>query len=163
VRDRGFSDAASARVERQFVVLKAGARPVAIEIERVLEMLRMVALVPLDDAPEWVAGVLNLRGRVIPVVDLRARLRLHAGPIGLDSAICIVDSGERSVGLIADEAVGVAAVGSEALSAPEGIEGIEHPVKLVAQVAEGLLPVLDVDRICDGTHDLELPDLNDAA
>ncbi|PKN82918.1 MAG: chemotaxis protein CheW, partial [Chloroflexi bacterium HGW-Chloroflexi-9] len=64
------------QLERQLVVFELGNEAYGININAVREIIRMQAITSVPDSPEYVRGVINLRGRVIPVADLRRRFRL---------------------------------------------------------------------------------------
>jgi purine-binding chemotaxis protein CheW len=145
----------------RLLVLRLAGREVALPLEVVSEMIRMVALTPLPDVPAWLCGVLNLRGVVVPVVDLRARLGLHTSPPHLNTPISIVHAGDRLVGLLADEAVEIVNPAPNELSPAAEIGGSDHPVVAIAELGGGLLPVVDVEKICTGTEDLVLPDADE--
>jgi purine-binding chemotaxis protein CheW len=157
------SDSVSSEAESQFVVLRVARRDVAVAVSDVVEMIRLVSIVPLPNAPTWVAGVVNLRGTVIPVVDLRRRLSVDAAEWTLDTPICVVDVDGRMVGLIADDALEVITVEASSVATPQGLTGVDHPVKAVLRAEAGLVPVLAIDRVCDGTQELVLPELEDHA
>ena len=142
------------------MILAVGERVVAFPIARILELIRMVAISPLPDAPEWIPGVINLRGTVVPVVDLRKRFGISAEPCGLETPIAIFESGDRLVGAIADAAVEVAAATEESLVAPDELMGDEHPLVAIMQHEGGSVPVLDVDRVCAGIELLSLPEVD---
>lgn len=105
----------------------------------------MVALAPLPDGPPWVAGVADLRGTPVPVVDLAARLgRVPRTPV-LDRRIVVAgDPGEPSaratVGLIVDEVTGVAA-GRPGQPATEGSHSAL--VRRTVRIGEEMVMVLD--------------------
>jgi purine-binding chemotaxis protein CheW len=63
----------------RFVTFRAGAEEYGVEINAVAEVIRPLRITPLPRMPEFVEGVINLRGVIIPVVDLRKRFRLPAG------------------------------------------------------------------------------------
>ena len=90
----------------QFVVFQLLENSYALPVEKVIEVLRMVAVTPLPGAPIWLSGVINLRGRIIPVVDLRLKFGLCATPDTVNSRIVVMDlelDGERTiVGGLAD-------------------------------------------------------------
>ena len=62
----------------------------------------MVAIAPVPEAPSWLPGVINLRGKVIPVIDLRVRLGLASKPVGINTPIIVAEHEGQMVGLIAD-------------------------------------------------------------
>lgn len=74
----------------------------ALEVSSVSEVVRMVALATLPDAPDWLAGVVNMRGHIMPVVDLRRWLHLPAPRPDLTTPIIIVHAGEQQFGAIVD-------------------------------------------------------------
>lgn len=74
----------------------------ALEVSAVSEAVRMVALAALPDAPDWLAGVVNMRGHIMPVIDLRRRLHLPAPPPDINTPIIIVHAGNQQFGAIVD-------------------------------------------------------------
>jgi len=120
----------------------------ALPAERVLEVLPMVALTPVPTAPRWLAGVLDLRGTAVAVIDLRERLGLPAPEPGLDAQILVVEHAGARSGLLVDGVGGFVA-------APGGVGLPEGPIAEVALVAglarpEGrLVLVLDVGRLLE--------------
>ena len=76
----------------QLVVLRLGDGEYGLVAGAVEQVVRMVAIRPVPEAPPWIAGVVNLRGRTTPMTDLRTRLGLHAGTHGLSDHIVIVRS-----------------------------------------------------------------------
>jgi purine-binding chemotaxis protein CheW len=141
------------------LILSLEARTVALDLERVLEVIRMVAIAPLPEAPEWVPGVINVRGATIPVVDLRCRFGLDRADYGLNTQIIICSAGSRLVGVVAEAAAEIAAVAADDVQRPDELVGDDHPLVSVACIDGSLVPVLDVDRVCAGTEMLDLPEL----
>jgi purine-binding chemotaxis protein CheW len=123
----------------------------ALPVEDVVEVLRMVAITPLAEAPPWVRGVIDLRGRVIPVIDLRRRLGMPEREPDLSTPILVVRGQGVTAGLVADEVVEVLAVPSEAWSATDGTPSA---VSSAIRYGDRLLLVLDTDRVCEGPADL---------
>jgi purine-binding chemotaxis protein CheW len=84
----------------------------ALEIKFVTEIIGVQKITEVPDMPDFVKGVINLRGKVIPVVDVRIRFRLEPIPYGDRTCIIVVDIDDTSIGLIVDEV-------SEVLNIPE--------------------------------------------
>src|SRR5437879_8289043 len=101
-------------VSDDLVVVRAGGHAYGIPVAAVVEVTRMVALAPLPDSPPWVAGVVDLRGVPVPVVDLAARLGRTARAPALDRRIVVAGDPGDLVGLIVDEVTGVAPAGPPA-------------------------------------------------
>ena len=151
--------AVAAGGEVHLMIIAVGERVVAFPIARILELIRMVAISPLPDAPEWIPGVINLRGTLIPIVDLRKRFGIAAEPYGLETPIAIFDSGDRLVGVVGDAAVEITAVPEDSVVAPDELIGEDHPLVAVVQHEGVAIPILDVDRVCAGTELLKLPEV----
>ena len=132
------------------VVFELDGRDFALPIHDIAEILQMVLITPVPEVPPWVAGVVNLRGRVIPVIDLRTRLGFEPRPPSLNTPILIAERGTRKLGLIADAVRDVIEVDDDALEQPAEIgsgEGHADATTAVAQVGERLIVVLDLVRV----------------
>ena len=132
----------------QYVVFRLAGREYGLPIEQVMEVIRMAALAPLPGAPDWLQGVLNLRGKAVPVMDLRRRLGLPALPVGLHTPIILARTRERPVGLIADEALDVLVLGDGAMEPPDPLAGDDHAVAAIGRSGDRLVMVFDLDRLC---------------
>src|SRR2546429_8217408 len=86
----------------QVLVVRVGPGEFALPIEQVTEVLWMVELTPVPEGPPWLLGLVNVRGEVIPVVDLRTRLGLPAGPVGLSTPLVIVSTPRRRLAVVPD-------------------------------------------------------------
>src|SRR5690349_13823440 len=114
-------------VTRRLVVVRLD-REYALPAEHVVEVVRMVAVTPLPEAPPWLAGVINLRGRVVPLIDLRTRLGLPPAEHGLTTAILILEAGGATIGLIADVVTEMLEIGADEIEAPGELAGPGSPV-----------------------------------
>ncbi|CAN5584580.1 hypothetical protein BH11MYX1_BH11MYX1_39770 [soil metagenome] len=103
----------------------------------------------MPGAPAYVAGLVQVRGRLVPVVDLRTRFGLPAVPHSLDHRVVVVQSGTRVAGLIVDSAREVIQIDEAAYEKPpEMIEQqVSGFVRGVATVAKRLFLIVDVPRI----------------
>lgn len=104
-------------VYETWVEFRLAGEPFALPVSEVREILRVGELTPVAQAPFPVLGVFNLRGRVVPLLDLRARLGLAAAPAGAESRVVVVESRGRRIGLLVDEATRVAALARSAIQA----------------------------------------------
>lgn len=137
----------------QLVTFRIGDEEFAIPILSVEEIIRMVEITRLPNVPPFVEGVINLRGRVIPVIDLRKRFGLEAKERDERSRILVVTLGdgrdEKTVGLIVDSVSEVLRLPEENL---EPISGMGTRVSAeyingIGKVGERLIILLDVERI----------------
>ena len=137
---------------RQLVVLRLGDREYGLATEVVVQVLRMVAIRPVPESPPWIAGVVNLRGRTTPMVDLRMRLGLPARDPGPADHIVVVRSGDTNLGLIVDAVLEVLEVGDGQVEPPGDAAGSGGVIAAVARAGDRLILVLDVDRVDDRRH-----------
>jgi purine-binding chemotaxis protein CheW len=117
----------------------------ALPLGHVVEVVRMAALAPVPGAPPHVLGLLDLRGRVVPVLDLRRRLGLAPAEPGLSTPICVVEARGRGFGLVADAVTDVRPL----LGPVERLDGAPEgsPVAGVAHVDGRLVSMLDPGRL----------------
>jgi purine-binding chemotaxis protein CheW len=132
---------------QQLVVFSLGSEEYGLPITTVQEIIRYTRPRTIPSAPPSVRGVINLRGKIIPVVDLKARLQL-AGGDAEESKIVIVEAGAVTAGLIVDDVDEVITVDADALEpAPTGEVGY---ISAVAKVGDRLLVLLDVEAMFGG-------------
>lgn len=134
-----------------------GDREHALPVEDVIEVVRMVAVTPLPEAPPWICGVINFRGRIIPVVDLRTRLGMPPREPDLSTPIIIVGRSEAAAGLVADGAREVLALASAAVEAPHRHSSSAPAVSGMVREGDRLILLLDTQRLCDEAAHLPLP------
>ena len=134
----------------QWVVLSLDSSEYALPVHNVIEVLRMAALRPLPEAPPFIAGLLNLRGQGIVVVDLRKRLDLPPKEPDLTSQIVIVKTKKEPLGLIADEVREIITLPRSALEPAGNLSGTSPMVTALAHFGERLILALDLDRLRSG-------------
>lgn len=138
----------------RLLVFRLNGREHALPLEHVVEVFRMVAVSPLPEAPPWVRGVMDLRGRVIPVIDLRVKLGMPARAPDLSTPIVVVETSGATAGLVTDEVVEVLALPDEAVEPPDRAAGPAHVVTSIAHLDSRLVLVLDTEALCSGSGDL---------
>ncbi|MDA1050176.1 MAG: chemotaxis protein CheW [Planctomycetota bacterium] len=87
---------------RQFLVFSLDDEEYGIEIMHVQEIKSLAHVAPIPNAPEYVKGVLNLRGTIIPIVDLRLRFAMPARAYDRFTVIIVVAVNDRQIGLVVD-------------------------------------------------------------
>lgn len=133
----------------QLVTFHVGDEEFGVEILEVREINRMMEITRVPHAPDFVEGVINLRGQVIPVVDLRKRFGLQAVERDKSARIVVVELGERVVGFLVDSV-------SEVLRVPRGL--VEPPppivggidaayIEAVVKLEDRLLILLDLRKL----------------
>ena len=133
----------------QLVSFHVGDEEFAIDILGVQEILRMVELTPVPNAPYFVQGVINLRGKVIPIIDLRARFGLPAAEHTKETRIIVVELSNVVLGFIVDMVEEVLRLPESLIEMPpstgRGGSGEFH--KGIGRVGGRLLMLLDLGQI----------------
>jgi purine-binding chemotaxis protein CheW len=138
----------------QLVVFKVDKSEYALPVSNVGEILRMVAISPVPEAPAWLPGVINLRGRVIPVIDLRTRLGLPAVPVGINTPILVTESKGHTVGLVADAVTELLTVPLDDIAPPDELATYGNTVESVARADGRLILIFDLEHVCAGSEKL---------
>ena len=102
-----------------WVEFRIGGELFALPVAQVTEILRVRDVTPVPHPPFPVIGVINLRGRVVPLLDLRARLALPTPAPDAESRIVLVESQRRRIGLLVDAVERVAQLAQSAMQPPE--------------------------------------------
>jgi purine-binding chemotaxis protein CheW len=121
----------------------------AVAASDVLHMESYTGATRVPGAPEYVAGLMQVRRRVIPIVDLRVRFGLPARQPTLDSRVVVVQSGDRVVGLLADSAREVKNIPADDLKPPPELiaEQSSGYITKVAQAGARLLMLIDFRKV----------------
>ena len=131
------------------VVFKVAGAEYVLPAADVLQMESFSGATPVPGAASHVAGLVQVRGRVIPVVDARARFGLPPVERSLDSRVVVAQLGPRVVGLLVDSAREVLKLDPQQLKPPPSlvVEGARGFVKAVAQVGPRLVMLIDFPRV----------------
>ncbi len=112
-------------------------------VERVLPALDVT---PLPKVPDIVLGLINLRGRIIPVLDMRKRFRLPSKELAVEDHFIIAKTAPRTVALPVDAAMGVVEVSEEEIAeAKDVVPGAEY-IDGIVKLKDGMLLIHDVER-----------------
>lgn len=111
----------AAQAEKQLVVFDLASESYGVDIGAVREIIRMQEITRVPRTPEFVEGVINLRGKVIPVVDLRKRFGVMVAEETKDNRIVVVDIGGQDIGVIVDAVTEVLRIPSSAIEPPSSV------------------------------------------
>ncbi|MEQ2130002.1 MULTISPECIES: chemotaxis protein CheW [Caldanaerobacter] len=110
---------------KQIVVFKLNNEDFCVDINQVVEIIRLQTIIKVPDAPSFVEGITNLRGTVIPIIDLKKRFNLPTSEKNENNRIIVVNVTERPVGFIVDSVTEVLRVEDSTIQeAPDIIKGI---------------------------------------
>jgi len=144
------------------VTFRVGTELFGVPISAVQEIVRVPAIARIPQSPEFVEGVINLRGRVITVIDMRKRL--GQVPVALDNdaasrkaRILVVEANGRLVGVIVDEVAEVLRLAEDQTEpAPPMVAGLSNQyIRGVGKLKDDLLILIEIEKILS-TEQLEL-------
>jgi purine-binding chemotaxis protein CheW len=137
--------------EEQLVVFELADESYGVEISRVQEIDRMQQITVVPQAPVFVEGVINLRGRITPVVDTRMRFGLPKADVTPLTRIVVVKAGEEWVGLVVDAVSEVLRVPVDSIEPPSAMVTTADSAYLrgIAKLEQRLIILLDLDRVLD--------------
>jgi len=138
----------------QFVGFEVAGQRYIFRIERIQEIVIPTALTRIPEVPPYVEGVTNLRGTIIPIVNLRLLFGLEPKSADTETRTVVVNVGPRTIGCTVDSVSRVMRVAADQIQeAPEGVVGSgRRYVEGFARVADDLFILLDVDQLLDPAH-----------
>ena len=131
------------------VVFRLAQMEYALSAEEVVQLESFTGATPVPGSPPFVVGIVQVRGRVVPVIDLRVRFHLPPIEPTLDSRIVVAEAHGRRVGLIVDSAREVVKLAPEQIKPPPRVifERAEGFIQAVAQIGDRLLMLIDFSRV----------------
>lgn len=118
----------------------------ALHLAAVERIVRMVEITPLPEAPDIVFGVVNVQGRVIPVVNIRRRFGLPERETNLSDQLIIAKTSKRPVALLSDGVSGVIEKAAErVVTSEEILSGMKY-VEGVMKFEDGMILIHDIDK-----------------
>ena len=132
-----------------YVLFKIDEALYALPADIVMQMESYTGATLVPGAPPFVAGIIQLRGRVVPVIDLRARFGMAAHPLTIESRVVVGEVDDRVVALVADSAREVVRIKPSQLKPPPRLvaDGAKGFVKAVAQLGDRTVMVLDFGKV----------------
>jgi purine-binding chemotaxis protein CheW len=147
------SDTVQVATEAQFVTLGIDREVFAVPVDLVLEIVAMRPLFRVPDAPAHLAGLLDVRGQAVPVIDLRLKLGLNAAPTTDNTRILVLEvpvSGRRLVlGLIADRVFEVTILDNSTITPPPdiGTSWRSEYISGVGRQGDNFVIIFDLSRL----------------
>ncbi|MFA4956246.1 MAG: chemotaxis protein CheW [Candidatus Methanoperedens sp.] len=131
----------------QIVVFSLDEHRYALKLSTVERIVRVVEVIPLPKAPDIVMGVVNVQGRIIPVLNIRKRFGLPEREIYLSDHLIIAQTSKRSIALLADKVSGVIEYPEQEKATLDTIfPGIEY-VEAIIKQEEGMIQIIKLETI----------------
>lgn len=136
-------------MQLELITCEVAGQLFALDIMAVREIRAWTPATPLPQVPDFVAGVVNLRGTVLPVVDLAARLGWAATEATPRHAIIVVQLGGKTMGLIVDSVSDIVTLPKDSLQQPPSSsdEDVVRFLQGLAALGERMVMVLDLDQL----------------
>ena len=135
----------------QFLTFALQDEEFGIEILRVQEIKGLSRITPIPNMPSFIKGVMNLRGTVVPIVDLRAKFSMPKAEYNQFTVIIVVNIGEKIMGLVVDAVSDVLNIAESNIeSAPDlGVDADTSFLTGIAKSGERLITLLNMDKLVD--------------
>lgn len=131
---------------KQILVFTLDEPRYALNLSAAERVVHAVEITVLPKAPEFVLGVINVQGQVIPVVDIRQRLHLPTRELGLDDQFILARTSRRLVALVADSVEGIHELAErELVTAEQVMPGAEY-IHGLAKLKDDLVLICDLDQ-----------------
>jgi len=136
----------------QYLTFILAGEEYGVDILRVQEIKGWDSVTPIPNTPNYIKGVINLRGTIVPIIDLRHRFSLDEIPYGATTVVIVLkvssENGNRTMGIVVDAVSDVYNVAAEEMKLPPdfGTISIDY-VKGLATVEEKMVIVLEIDKL----------------
>ena len=152
-KDVQASDTASS-TQTEYLSFRIGDSEYSVEIMSVREIRGWTRTTSLPHAPHFVRGVINLRGTVLPVVDLALRLGLDASEPEERNVIIVVDVGSRVMGLRVDAVSDILAFSDDQLQPPPEMTSKSRFVRALTILDERMVRILDLEAVLPSNDEI---------
>ncbi len=142
---------------RQYLTFNLGEERYGLEILKVQEIIGLTRFTPLPNMPPHVRGVINLRGTVVPVVDLRSRFTMEPRPYDKLTSIIVTNVGGKTLGIVVDTVADVMGIPEDAIQNTPSFAASQtiasDYIHAIGKVGNTMVILLDLERV------LDIPDL----
>jgi purine-binding chemotaxis protein CheW len=143
----------------QLVTFRIGEEEFGVDILRVQEIIRIMEITRVPKSPDFVEGVINLRGKVIPIIDLRKRFGLEVKEHDKHTRIIVIEMNNMIVGFVVDAVSEVLRIPADTVEPPPPavMGGIDSEyISGVGKLEDRLLILLDLDKLLSQEEQAEL-------
>jgi len=144
--------------EGKYLTFALGKEDYGIEILKVMEIIGIMEITAVPQVPNYVKGVINLRGKVIPVISLRIKFDMGEIDYTPETCIIVVNLDDVLIGIVIDKVQEVLDIGKESISPPpsSGVAGKTDYILGIGKVVDGIKILLNIDKILlDDMSELE--------
>jgi len=145
----------------KYLTFSIGYEVYGIEVRYVTEIVGIQTITTIPDLPEYVKGIINLRGKIIPVMDIRLRFKKEPKDYNDRTCVIVIDIKDTSIGLIVDTVSEVITIPEQNIVEPPRVnKGVNNKcIKKIGKVGDNVKLLLDCEKLLS---DDELIDINEA-
>jgi len=160
-----YDDEEGDTLKDRFLTFHIGEEDYGIEIAYVTEIVGIQKITAVPDMPDFIKGVINLRGQVIPVMDVRCRFSMTARPYDERTCVIVVKLNESSVGLVVDSVKEVIDIPEKNVSEPPRVAKADSAryIKGIGRVNEEVKILLNIGKLLFEDEQLQLANVTKAA
>ncbi len=142
----------------KFLTFQIAAELFGIEILKVREIIKLMTITKVPQTPQYILGIVNLRGKVIPVVDLRAKFGLPVVNATEETCIVVVDFKEIQIGMMVDSVTEVLNIDPNNIEPPLNWgNGFDSSFLTgIGKMKEHVILLLDIDRVLSNKEDIDI-------
>ncbi|ATW27462.1 chemotaxis protein CheW [Candidatus Formimonas warabiya] len=135
--------------KNKYLTFVLGKEEYGIEIKHVIEIVGMQSITKIPELPDYMKGIINLRGKIIPVIDVRLRFMKDVKEYNDRTCIIVIQIRDVSVGLIVDNVAEVLSISQEDIVPPPQLISSYHQkyIKGIGKVGSTVKLVLDCDKL----------------
>jgi purine-binding chemotaxis protein CheW len=142
--------------KKHFILFSLAEQKFALPLVWVDKIVRSVAVRSLPKAPEMILGVINLQGRIVPIVSLRKRFGLEEKPIGVDDHLIVCRTSDRPLALLVDNVADIIEIEESRIIHQESIlKGMDY-IEGVLKMEDGMILIHDLERVLSGEESARL-------
>lgn len=143
------------------LVFTIGDKEYGAAITQVREVIRLGQILSIPDAPDFVEGLINRRGRVIPLINARKKFGLPAQELNRSNRIVITQVDSHVIGVIVDKVSSVIALGKEQIQPPDEILKEARYLTGVGKFLNRLILIIDIERFLSNEDKANIKNVND--
>lgn len=147
--------------EKQYVIFSLGNEEYGVDIMKVKEISEFRESTKVPNTPYFIDGIINLRGEIIPIVNLKKRFNLEDNGTNSDTRIIVINLNNRNVGFVVDDASQVLRINDNDIEpAPDIIAGINRQyISGVGKVEQKIIILLDLEQILTEDEKIQLKEM----
>ncbi|GAA0181060.1 chemotaxis protein CheW [Clostridium sediminicola] len=134
----------------KFLTFTLGKEFYGIEIMHVTEIVGIQPVTEVPELPEYIKGIINLRGKIIPIMDVRVKFKKTLLEYNERTCVIVIDTGELSIGLIVDKVSEVLSIPEKDIIPPLNInKSGKKYIKSIAKTGKNITLILDCEKLID--------------